>query len=418
MKIAVNGRFLAAVQTGVQRFALEITRRVLPRADAALLIPRGAEVPDELSRHAEVVEGRLRGHAWEQMELPELARRVGADVCLGLANAVPASGGPHAVVLHDAIVFEHPEWFGARYGVWHRRVLLPAARRAAAVGSLSGDAAAALSRVLGRPASEIPVIGQGAAPIDAPADPAAVSGVRRRLGLDGPFLLALGGSDPRKNVPFLEKVMLEWRTGGGSPPTLVVAGGGPSGVFAPVRGPEGRRGLPAPEERAGKRPPHAPGEGAGDRGRGFRVVHLGRVDDDTLRALYTGAAAFCFPSLAEGFGRPPLEALACGTPAVVAPYGPAREVLGDAAEILPLDVRLWVAALERLVTDGPPAGFGPRTRALLGRHRWEDGADAVIALCARAAARSEGRPGRAPSHPARSDPAGGRQRTSATGEPR
>ena len=73
MKIAVNGRFLAAVQTGVQRFALEITRRVLPEADVVLLLPREVQVPAELAAAAEVVEGRLKGHAWEQVELPDIA---------------------------------------------------------------------------------------------------------------------------------------------------------------------------------------------------------------------------------------------------------------------------------------------------------------------------------------------------------
>ena len=135
MRIALNGRFLAAVPTGVQRFALEITRRVLPEADFVILTPLGVSVPAELTTRAETVEGRLKGHAWEQVELPEMVKRAGADVCLSLANAVPAAGGPHAVVLHDSIVFDHPEWFGARYGLWHRKVLLPAARRASGPSS-------------------------------------------------------------------------------------------------------------------------------------------------------------------------------------------------------------------------------------------------------------------------------------------
>ena len=294
MKIAVNGRFLAAVQTGVQRFALEITRRLLPGV---------------------------------ALEAPVHHLRAGADVCLSLANAVPASGGPHAVVLHDSIVFDHPEWYGARYGLWHRRVLLPAARRAAGVGTLSKDAAESLARLLGRPAQDIVVISQGASPLDAPAPDAAVAVMRRRLRIEGPYLLALGAGDPRKNVPFLEDVMARWPASeGASPPALVVVGDASARVFA---GAVPRRGPVQP-----------------------RVLRVGRVDDETLRALYTGAVAFCFPSLAEGFGRPPLEALGCGAPVVAAPYGPAREVLRYAAEILPLETGAWLAALERLVREG------------------------------------------------------------------
>ena len=364
MKIAVNGRFLAAVQTGVQRFALEITRRVLPEADVVLLLPREVQVPAELAAAAEVVDGRLKGHAWEQVELPDMVGRVGADVCLNLANAVPASGGPHAVVLHDSIVFDHPEWFGARYGVWHRRVLLPAARKAGAVGSLSRDAADRVARVLGRPANEVVVIPQGAAPFDRPSSDGAVAQVRRRLRIEGPYLLTLGAGDPRKNVGFLEGVMARWpMEEGAAQPTLVIVGDASARVFA------------ASVPHKGSHP---------------RVIRAGRVDDETLRALYTGAAAFCFASLAEGFGRPPLEALACGAPVVAAPYGPAREVLRYAAEIVPLEPDAWLGALRRLVQEGPPTGFAEKARAVVDAHRWEDGVQATLELCARAVGAGKG----------------------------
>jgi alpha-1,3-rhamnosyl/mannosyltransferase len=252
------------------------------------------------------------------------------------------------------------------------------------------DAAAALSRVLGRPADEITTIAQGAAPIDAPAEPADVAGVRRRFGIEGDYLFALGRSDPRKNVTFLEDVMAEWRTREDSPPTLVVAGGGASRVFAPPRSAERRRGSPAPTGPSHEGVERAPRDAPSAITRGSRTVHVGRVDDETLRALYTGAAAFCFPSLAEGFGRPPLEALACGVPVVVAPYGPAREVLGDAAVTEALDVHAWVATLHRLVQGGPPPGFQERARGVVAAHRWEDGARATLELCARAAAVGRG----------------------------
>jgi glycosyltransferase involved in cell wall biosynthesis len=358
MRIAVNGRFLAAVQTGVQRFALEITRRLLSEADLVLLLPREVEALGELGT-AERVEGRLKGHAWEQVELPDMVRRAGAEVCLNLANAVPAAGGPHVVVLHDSIVFDHPEWFGARYALWHRRVLLPAARRAAAVGSLSRDAADRVARVLARPADEVVVIPQGAAPFDHPAGDGAVAQVRRRYRIEGPYVLALGAGDPRKNVGFVEELIGHWPTDDGSaPPALVIVGDPSARVFA----------ASAPRNRS-----HG------------SVLRVGRVDDETLRALYTGAAAFCFPSLAEGFGRPPLEALACGAPVLAAPYGPAREVLRYAADILPLERDPWLAALRRLVQEGPPAAFAEKARAVVDAHRWEDGVQATLELCARAA---------------------------------
>jgi glycosyltransferase involved in cell wall biosynthesis len=116
-------------------------------------------------------------------------------------------------------------------------------------------------------------------------------------------------------------------------------------------------------------------------------VHwLGRVNDRDLHALYTDARVFCFPSIAEGFGRPPLEALACGTPAVVAPYGPAREVLGNAARIVALDPNAWVDALVRIIDDDAEharcSAEGMRQAARFG---WDAAAAEVFAVCTAAA---------------------------------
>jgi glycosyltransferase involved in cell wall biosynthesis len=109
---------------------------------------------------------------------------------------------------------------------------------------------------------------------------------------------------------------------------------------------------------------------------------LGHVEDDELHALYTAASVLCFPSRAEGFGRPPLEALACGTPAVVADYAAAEEVMGDVARIVPLDVDAWVDALSTILREGRrPEVCG----SLNTRHRWDLAAEMVAAACEDAA---------------------------------
>src|SRR5690606_37386648 len=158
----------------------------------------GVEVPEGLVPPGNVWRGRLSGHAWEQLELPGAARRQGCRVTLHLANPLPLAGGPHAVVLHDATVLEHPARFARRYRLWHRRVLLPAARRAGAVGTLTEASARSLAPFLGRPATDLVRVPQGVAPFDAPAPPARVASVRRRFGLEGPYFLFVGAGDPRK----------------------------------------------------------------------------------------------------------------------------------------------------------------------------------------------------------------------------
>lgn len=365
MRLGVNGRFYGARVTGVQRFAREVARRLAGRADLVLFLPGGVEAGEGAPAGAPVVPGRLAGHAWEQLELPWRARAARCDVLLHLANTAPGWGVPNVLVAHDATALTHAEWFTRRFALWYRFAQGRAARRAACLVTVSGWARAELAGALALPESRIAVAPQGAAPFDRPAAAEAVRALRRRAGIgDGPFLLAVGGDDPRKNLPFLLEVLARWEARRGAPPPpLLVAG-----------------------ERAAR--VHADGGRPADAAP--RVRYLGPVADGDLHALYTAAAALCFPSLAEGFGRPPLEALACGTPAVVAPYGPAAEVLGDAARIVPLDADRWVDALADLLADPAARSVAAeRGRALAGRYHWDAAADAVLAACRDAAERED-----------------------------
>lgn len=393
MRLGVNGRFLAAPRGGVRRFAEEITGRVLAEVGGVVLLPGGVgsstDRPGPLdvllrepsteadggarraagpSPGVEVRRGRLCGHLWEQVELPGAARRAGCDVVLHLANTAPFRGGPHVAVVHDVTPLTHPGWFRRPYSVWHGRVERAALRRAAAILTVSEWSAVEVGRALDVPAHRVRTVAQGAAPLDAPAAPEEVDELRRRLGLREPYLLAVGARDPRKNVAFLAGVVERLRAGGLACRLVLVGGRHPGRVWAD---------------------PPAPSAGAG-------VMSVGEVDDATLRGLYTGAAALAHPALAEGFGRPPLEAMACGAPVVAAPYGPAREVLGDAAEIVPLEEDAWVAALERLLREPEElrARRVERGRRRAARHRWEDGVRRVLEVCRAVASGREGvRPG-------------------------
>lgn len=377
MRLGLNARFLAAPATGVQRFAREMTARLLGLAgddDAVLLLPRGAVIPAAMPAEVRTVHGRLAGHAWEQLELPRRARSAGCDVVLNPANTAPVRGGPHVVVVHDTLALTRPEWFGRAFRVAYRYTQRRAARRAAAIVTVSEWARRATAAALGVAAERIAVVGQGTAPFDRPADVAEIERVRTRHALPHRYLLALGDGDPRKNIAFLYRVRERWQATRGEPPALVLVGSRSPRVHAPARD---RDDAPRP---VGANGPHDTG-----------VVRLGRVDDDELHALYSGAAAFCFPSHAEGFGRPPLEAMACGAPIIAAPYGAAREVLGDAARIVPLDADAWIAAIEPLLEPGPvreaACEAGRRHAAAF---RWDAAAARLLDIC-RAVAAAGGR---------------------------
>lgn len=357
MRLGVNGRFYAARVTGVQRFALEVAERLLP--DATLFLPAGAEPPAGLSASTRVVRGRLRGHAWEQVELPRQVRRAGCDVVLHMAGTAPLAAAGDVLVVHDVLPLTHPRWFSRGFRTWRRAVLERAAPRAARVVTVSEWSRREIARTLWVAPGRIVVAPQGIEPFHRPADAEAVARVRAERRLPVPFLLTVGAGDPRKNLPFLGSVLRRWRERGGEPPPLAVVGEPAPHLFIPAGG------WPADVD----------------------VRVLGRVDDAELHALYTAASALCFPSRAEGFGRPPLEALACGTPAVVADYGAAAEVLGGTARIVPLDPDAWVDALRPLVEEGERATEGGELTA---RYRWETAAGAIREACEAAAVERRG----------------------------
>lgn len=139
-----------------------------------------------------------------------------------------------------------------------------------------------------------------------------------RFGIPGPYIVAVGTIEPRKN---LRRLLEAWAMVHRELPDWSLVLAGPKGW-----GPE---------------LPETPG-----------VILTGWVGDETLPGLYAAAEFFCYPSLYEGFGLPPLEAMAAGTPALAGNYSAADEVLGDAALIVDaLDVGALAGGMERLATD-------------------------------------------------------------------
>jgi glycosyltransferase involved in cell wall biosynthesis len=186
-----------------------------------------------------------------------------------------------------------------------------------------------------------------------PSDAGAIEAARGRFGLRGPYMLFLGGIEPRKNLPNLlaayARLPREER------PALVVAGG-----WVPWNQ-EGRRGLEAGLH-------HLPEDVRRD------VVVTGYVSEEDKVALLGGALALVYPSLYEGFGFPVVEAMACGTPVLTSDVSSLPEVAGDAAELVPpRDVDAIAGGMERLVRDD---GLRDRLRAAgLQRarlFRWEE----------------------------------------------
>jgi alpha-1,3-rhamnosyl/mannosyltransferase len=253
------------------------------------------------------------------------------------------------VTVNDAIPWDHPEWLTRAHALQARLTLAPALRRAAAVLVPSAHTRARLlARVRGLPEERIAVTPYGVDPRFTPGP-----GPDR-----GPYLLAVGTLQPRKN---LEAALAAFER-------LVAAGAEHRLVVAGARGWRDAE-LLARLERS-------PATG--------RIDLLGRVDDDELLGLYRGAGCLLYPSLAEGFGFPPLEAMACGTPVVAARAGSVPEVVGSAAPLVdPADHAGLAAAAAELLAD--PAPWRERGLARAGELTWARCAELTVDVYRRAA---------------------------------
>jgi glycosyltransferase involved in cell wall biosynthesis len=236
------------------------------------------------------------------------------------------SSTPNVVTIHDILFESHPDLFEGAFSARSRALIRRSARRAEIVLTVSEFSRRALIDHYALPPGKVRVTPNG---VDCRVfhrmgneDPAA----RKRLGVEGPFVLAIGRIEPRKNLVRLMRAFAKARERLSGGVRLVIAGQ------------EDFRSRDVFEEAA-RHPKDS-------------IVFLGAVPDEDLPAIYSLAEAVAYPSLVEGFGIPILEAMACGTPVLASPRGALPEVGGDAvlwAE--PEDEEELARGLERILTD-------------------------------------------------------------------
>jgi glycosyltransferase involved in cell wall biosynthesis len=341
--------------TGVQRYARGVVDALDARLVAApgdrpwiLLLPPEGDAPPLRGLTVRRVPWRGPGglQAWEQFALPRAAR---SGLLLNLSGSAPTwRHGPQLCVLHDAGPFDHPQAYTTAFRAWYRAQFRRLARDpATTLITVSSFARDRLAQSLSLAPDRIAVVPGGAQHLNGVrADTAVLSS----HGLDQcPFVLAVGSRNPRKN---LARLVEAWRQLGRDDVRLAVVGGADQRVFAR--------------------------EDASTAARG--VVALGPVDDAALKALYERALGLVFPSLYEGFGLPPLEAMACGCAVAVSTAPALREVCGDAALYFdPLSQAQMAQQLGRLI-DEPAlrAQLRERGRARAGAFTWDAAAAAFM----------------------------------------
>jgi glycosyltransferase involved in cell wall biosynthesis len=261
------------------------------------------------------------------LPLELLVRRPRPRLLHSLDHVAPSFGPWRSVVtVHDLAFMLYPATHTDASRAYYARAG-ESARRAQRVIAVSQQTAADAVRLLGVDPARVRVIHQAPGASYSPRPVEQLAPVGERLGFDQtrPYLLMVGTLEPRKNVTLALEALAVLRR------HLDVQ------LF--VAGARGWLDESLWQAHAGS-------------GLGGAVRFLGPVGDDDLAVLYSHAAVFLFPSLYEGFGLPPLEAMACGTPVISSNAGPMREVLGDAAVLLPpREPTMWADAVERVLAD-------------------------------------------------------------------
>lgn len=369
MRVVVDARpAIDPRPTGIGRYA----RRIVEHLPAAMdgdevvawylhargaLRPRTFFAPDRgvVERPARFP-ARLYGPLAWRVGRPRVERFTGPfDVLLGTNFVPPPTARPAVPVVHDLAFVAHPETAPQVDDRFLRR-LRAALGAAPAVIVPSRAVADDLHRFVDLGEGRVHVVAHGVDAIVAPVDAAER---RRRLGVDGPYVLWIGGLEPRKNVTGLVDAF--GRLDGDV--RLVLAGGAV-------------RWFPAGEDDVRRAVDSLPPAVRG------RVTMTGYVDDDDRAALLVGARAFAYPSLSEGFGLPVLEAMSAGVPVVTSDRSALPEVAGDAALLAdPLDADALAAALRTaLADDGIRHRLIGAGRARADAHAWDACARATAAV--------------------------------------
>lgn len=334
LRIVVNQSYRGQRITGQQRYANEISARLVGDSGFAEAAPEGFWA-----------RSTARVWLWVQLALPVMAR---ASVLLSMTSRAPVWSRRQVLVVHDLFVLEHPEWFSRKYYWTHAPLLKAQIRTAAGIIAVSEPVAEQL-RKLGR--DDVEVAPNAPSEVFAEAD-VTPSTVLAELGLSaGACFVAVGSRDPRKNLTGLARGYAELSDEERAKHPLLLVGGGAS-IFRDelIDWPSGTH-------------------------------EVGYVDDDELRRLYRDAASVVFVSLAEGFGLPLVEAAASGARSMtISDIDVFRWVCGDdgARYVDPSDPQSIATGLRAEITHPTAPRIAPD------RFTWSSSAGTVAAVCERA----------------------------------
>ena len=295
--IIVNARFLTQPITGVQRFAIEICRLlkdIIP--NIYFVAPPGIQHHDLATEFQVKIIGKLSSHFWEQLELPLYLNKIGKPLLVNLCNTAPVYYTNKIVCIHDMASFINPHWFSKSFAAVYKILIPKVVKSSRKIITVSNFSKATIHSILQIPEKDIEVI-YNAVSKSLVGNNTVISGNKY-----GRYILAVSSIEPRKNLKNLIDGFKQAKLTGIK---MVIVGAG-SKVFNDP----GIETLVQNSED---------------------IVFTGYLPDADLGQVYSNALMFVYPSLYEGFGIPPLEAMHCGCPTIVSNTSSLPEVCADAS---------------------------------------------------------------------------------------
>ena len=333
LKIGINGRFLVAKKTGVQRTAYNLVKTLVSvdRENEYYLFTGKKELgkpewdyPNVTVVASFVEPGKtLRNMFWEQLVLPYLAKKYKVDLLHSPANMSPLFfKGKSLVHIHDVCFVVNPQWYSFAFRTWYNWVIPRLAKRAARVITNSNNSKNDLLQFCKLPVEKVSMVYWA-------VDDSFLGNNTRSVGEEWTlkdYILYVGSLEPRKNIGSLVEAFQLLRNQHPDLKTKLILIGGESPLFAELK-------LKISDYQDD-------------------IILKGFVDDDELKAYYRHAGLVAYPSLYEGFGLPPLEAMASGAPVVTSITSSLPEVVGNAAiKVNPYDIRQLSESMAKILLN-------------------------------------------------------------------
>ena len=335
MKVCIDIQAAIAQRAGVGRYTKSLVEHLGPLSGSDTLNlfyfdfkQRGIpfHVPNATLRATTWCPGRMAQKAWKTIGWPPFDWFAGTADLYHFPNFIipPLSQGRTVVTIHDVSFMRFPDAAEPKNLLYLNGQIRRTVDRADLILTDSQFSADEITELLNVPSDRVKAVHLGLTTNMNAPDATTIDAMRKHLKLDRPYLLFVGTLEPRKNIPFLVECFEQMTAFDGD---LVIAG-----------------------MRGWKVDPILTRMDASPRRE--RIRYLEYVEEEWLPPLYAGAELFIFPSLYEGFGFPPLEAMRCGIPVLSSRAGSLPEVLGDAAAYVnSYDAQEWAHATEALLQD-------------------------------------------------------------------